>query len=44
MTQNYADFSGQMEAFIGGKPLSKSQFEKGKRQVLETILRGVTKV
>jgi TetR/AcrR family transcriptional regulator len=40
-TQHYADFEGQMTALNGGKPLSDTQFEKAKAQVIATLLRGI---
>ncbi|MEJ1936913.1 TetR family transcriptional regulator C-terminal domain-containing protein [Nostoc sp. NIES-2111] len=39
-TQHYADFARQIEVLNGG-PLSDEQFEAAKRQVVDTILRGI---
>jgi TetR/AcrR family transcriptional regulator len=39
-TQHYADFARQIEVLNGG-PLSDAQFATAKRQVVDTILRGI---
>jgi len=40
-TQHYADFSHQINILNGGSALSDKAFEAAKRQVVETILRGI---
>ncbi len=40
-TQHYADFAAQIAALNGGVPLDDAGFAAAKRQVVETILRGI---
>ena len=40
-TQHYADFAAQLAALNGGVPLDDAGFAAAKRQVVETILRGI---
>ena len=40
-TQHYADFAAQIAALNGGAPLDDGAFAAAKRQVVETILRGI---
>ena len=40
-TQQYANASHEMATLNGGKPLDDAAFERAKRQVIDTILRGV---
>ena len=40
-TQHYADFAAQIAALNGGAPLDDAAFAAAKRQVVETILRGI---
>lgn len=41
VTQHYADFGAQIAALNGGAPLDDDAFAAAKRQVVETILRGI---
>lgn len=41
-TQQYANAAHEMEALNGGRPLDDAAFEQAKRQVIETIVGGVT--
>jgi TetR/AcrR family transcriptional regulator len=41
-TQQYANAAHEMASLENGKPLTDAQFEAAKRQVIETILAGVT--
>ncbi len=41
-TQQYANAAHEMATLNGGKPLDDAAFERAKRQVIETILGGVT--
>ena len=43
-TQHYADFSAQIAALNGGAALDDDAFDGAKRQVVETILRGIAPV
>ncbi len=40
-TQHYADFNHQIDTLNGGRPLSESQFEEAKTQVVDIILKGI---
>ena len=40
-TRHYADFAAQIAALNGGVPLDDAGFAAAKRQVVETILRGI---
>jgi TetR/AcrR family transcriptional regulator len=40
-TQHYADFAHQIAALNGGEPLGDEGFAAAKRQVVETLLRGI---
>jgi len=40
-TQQYANASHEIATLNGGRPLDAAAFEKAKRQVIDTILRGV---
>ena len=41
-TQQYANAAHEMETLNGGRPLDDAAFEQAKRQVIETIVGGVT--
>ncbi len=41
-TQHYADFATQIASLNGGEPLDDGGFEAAKRQVVETLLRGIS--
>ena len=41
-TQHYANAAHEISTLEGGAPLDDEAFERAKRQVVETILHGVT--